>query len=162
MKQHPIKISAGLFSVILFILSMSCSNSKKDLSQKDDGVVQKYLDEKVMQPSFGGKVFSAFNVLKRESGKLYIWAYMQEYYKKENKIELGTGWSVPMEIDIEETTWGISIKDHFTPGDGEIYSKDILVHFPDDIQKQIFDFSGTPELQKLENACKQRAREYYQ
>jgi hypothetical protein len=161
MKKRTAFRSGFLLPLFFLIFLSACSTKSITLTQKDSDCVLKYLDENVMLVSTGGKVFSAFKLLKRESGKLYIWAYMQEYYSKDGKMVLGAGWSVPMELDIEETSAGIRIKDHFTPRDGDRFSEDIRVHFPGDIQKQIFGFPGTPDLKSLENACKLRTEGFF-
>jgi hypothetical protein len=161
MKRYHTLRSGILLTLFFLVFAIACNTKIKSLSQNDSDAIQKYLDEKVMQPSFGGRVFSAFKLLKQESGKLNIWAYMQEYYRKDGKMEIGSGWSVPMVINIEETSSGIKIKDHFTPGDGDRFSEDIRAHFPGDIQKQIFDFPGTPDMRNLENTSKQRAEKFF-
>ena len=150
----------GLAFFCLFTI-IACNNKSQGLSKRDSGIMQKYLDEKVLQPSFGGKVFSSYKLFKQEDNFIYIWAYMQEYYKKEGKIEPGSGWSVPMVIYFEETPAEVRMKKLFTPSDGDKYTKGILANFPDDIQKQILDFPESQELKDLQDACKEKAEKFF-
>jgi len=161
MKIYYLKRTLGLLSFFLIFTIIACSHKNKELSQRDSDILQKYLDEKVIQPINDGKVFSAHKLFKKEDDTLYIWAYMQEYYKKDGKIELGIGWSVPMEISIRDTLSEVTIKKIFIPGDGDRYAKDIKKSFPDDIQQQVLDFPGTPEVKDLGNSCKERAEKFY-
>jgi hypothetical protein len=148
--------------ISLFILTIiACNNKSQGLSKRDSEIIQKYLEEQVLQPSFDGKVFSSFKLFKKEDNYIYIWAYMQEYYKKDNKIESGSGWSVPMVIYFFETPSEVRIKNLFTPKDGDMYTKGIHTHFPEEIQKQILGFQGTQEILDLENSCKEEAEKFY-
>ena len=110
-----------------------------------------------MQPSFGGKIFSAHYVFKSEDGKIYIWAFLQEYYKKSGKTELGSGWSVPMVLSTETHAGVMSIAGHETPHDGSQYGDDIRRLFPKELHQKIFDFSGTDEMRSLEKHSVERA-----
>lgn len=148
-------------SVSTFMLSCGNREVKQTPSQSDNDAIEKYLDEKMMNPEFGGKVFSSHEIFQKTDDKIYMWAYLQEYYKKDNVIQQGTGWSVPAVLIIENSVEGLKILSHKVPGDGENYSKDIKSMFPDDIQKKIFDFSGTESIQKLEKSSKERAEKYF-
>lgn len=149
-----------IFSSLAFMLS--CGNKEEQsLSQKDTEEIEKYLDEKMMNPEFGGKVFSASEIFETSKDKIYLWAYIQEYYKKDNTLELGTGWSVPAVLSVEFSADGLKILIHKVPCDGENYSNDIRSMFPEDIQQKIFDFSGTEGIPKLEKNSKERAEKYF-
>lgn len=161
MKTHLLKNTIGLLSIFFILTLIACNNETQGLSQRKSDILQKYLDEKVMQPIWGGKVFSSFKLFKEVGDTLYIWAYIQEYYKEEGKVELGTGWSVPMEISIEDTLSEITIKNIFVPGDGDSYEKDIKKNFPSDIRKEVLNFPKTPEIKDLTNACKKRAEVFF-
>jgi len=154
-----------LLSFCMIFSIISCNNKSQvsgpELSKRSSDILQKYLDEKVIRPLYSGKVFSAFSLFKNEGDTLYIWAYMQEYYKEDNAIKQGSGWSVPMEIIIKETPQEVIIKRLFTPSDGDMYTKGIRNHFPADIQKQILDFPGTPEVKELEKYCEERADKFF-
>jgi len=160
MKSYLLK-AIGFLSILFLLTLASCSSGTHEISQRKSDILQKYLDEKVMQPIWGGKVFSAFKIFEEVGDTLYIWAYIQEYYKEENNIELGTGWSVPMVISIEDTLSEITIKKLFIPGDGDMYEKDIKKNFPGNIQKEVLDFQKTPDIKELTEACKKRAEAFY-
>ena len=154
------------FQLIIVLTSLaymlSCGGEQgQSLTQKDNDAIEKYLDEKMMNPEFGGKVFSSYEVFKTTDDKIYLWAYLQEYYKKDNAVVTGSGWSVPSALSIEFSTEGLKILNHKVPCDGENYSNDIKSMFPDDIQQEIFDFSGTESIPKLEKNSKERAGKYF-
>lgn len=150
-----------ILSVFTFMLSCGNSKVKQTPSQSDNDAIEKYLDEKMMNPEFWGKVFSSYKIFKKTEDKIYLWAYLQEYYKKDNILQKGTGWSVPAVLIIENSDEGLMIISHNVPVDGENYSKDIKSMFPDDIQKKIFDFSGTESIPKLEKTSRERAEKYF-
>lgn len=153
-----------LFLILaVFAMIVSCGNTKtqQSPSQSDNDAIQKYLDEKMMQPGFGGTVFSAYEILKKTDDKIFLWAYLQEYYKKDNKLQQGSGWSVPVALSVENTTDGLKINNHEVPHDGESYANDIKRIFPDDIQQKIFNYSGSSAIQKLEKDSKDRAEKYF-
>jgi hypothetical protein len=148
-----------MIPAILFCLIIlnACNNAKTSAPIANTDVIQKYLDEKVMQPSFGGKVFSAHKIFKTENDKIYLWAYLMEYYKKDGKTEQGSGWSVPLVLNTTGSGANLIITSHQAPGDGDMYGEDIKKLFPKDIQQQVFDFSGSPEMPSLEKKSKDRS-----
>jgi len=156
MKQFK---SSVLFFVILLTLAIvSCSQKKNQLTVKDVKQIEKYLDTKVMDRAYNGVVFSAHKVLMQKDNTLYIWAYMQEYYKRDGKTMLGSGWSVPLILTIEPGAFGIVVKSHKYPSDGELYSKEVKELFPVEIQQQIFDFPATQDLRKLQEISLKRSK----
>ena len=161
MKMQYLKKSVLLPALISLLAIAACNNKNQGLSERDSEIMQKYLDEQVMQPFFGGKIFSSYKVFKKEDNYIYIWAYMQEYYKKDDKIEPGSGWSVPMVIYFEEKPTEVNIKNLFTPKDGDKYTKGIQTHFPEEIQKQILDFPETQEVIDMQDACKEKAVKFF-
>ena len=120
--------------------------------------IEKYLDTQVMQPGFGGRIFSAFKIFSEEDNKVFLWAFLQEYYENDSKIMMGSGWSVPMVLEIERNTGWITIKGHKTPRDGEQYAQDIKKVFPKNIRTQIFTFPGSDEMQELQRYSAARAK----
>ena len=158
MKTKIISLAVVLMAIVLLAAVASCSSrNSAPVPQKEQDAIQKYLDTKVMEPAFGGKIFSAYKVFKKENNKIYIWAYLQEYYKKDGKTEPGSGWSVPLVLNVEENESGLKVISHLAPGDGELYAADIKKLFPKEIQQQIFDFTGTEEMRELENTSKERS-----
>lgn len=151
--------SAPIYFAALFtLLTVSCSQKKQHLTLNDVKNIEKYLDTKVMAPAQNGVVLSAHKVLMQKDNTLYVWAYMQEYYKSDGKLMRGSGWSVPMILTIEQSADGIMVKNHKYPGDGELYSKEVRELFPTEIQQQIFDFPASQDLRKLEEILSKRSK----
>jgi hypothetical protein len=146
---------------ILFI-NLSCNHSKTSQLPFNNDDIQKYLDGNVLSPEFGGKVFSAFKIFSSEEDNIYVWAFMQEFYKKDGKIEPGTAWSVPLVINIERINGNVTIKNFTAPRDGELYSEDIKKLFPKELQNNIFDFTSSLEMRELEKTSHDRAEKYYE
>lgn len=160
--RRLLRSAAALLVTMSILFPMSCCsrNSSQPVSNKDEAAIEAYLDQKVLVPVFGGKVFSAFKVLGTAEGKVYVWAFMQEYYKKDNLLEEGTGWSVPLVLEIEKSSNGIVVKGHKSPGDGTLYEKDVKTLFPKELQQVIFDFPASQSTQELENISKNRAEQW--
>jgi hypothetical protein len=154
------------FFILLSVLSimLSCGGKQErtqSLTTYDNDAIEKYLDDKMMNPEFGGKVFSSYEIFKSTDDKIYLWAYLQEYYKKDNVLTTGTGWSVPTVLSVDNSGDRLKILSHKVPVDGMDYSNDIKSMFPEDIQQKIFDFSGTESIPKMEKNSKERAGKYY-
>lgn len=152
------KSSKVLFVLLLTLIAVSCSQKKKQLTVTNVKQIEKYLDTKVMVPAYDGVVLSAHKVLMQDNNTLYVWAYLQEYYKKDGKTMLGSGWSVPLILTLEENADGIMVKNHKYPRDGELYSKDIRELFPSEIQQQILDFPASQDLRKLQEISLKRSK----
>ena len=150
-----------LFPIVLFciLLLVSCGNKKiESIPVADADVIRDYLDVKVMKPEFGGKVFSAHKIFHTDKRNIYLWAYMQEYYKKDEKLESGAGWSVPLVLFVDMSSGKLRIIGHIAPGDGDLYAKDVKQLFPDAVQKQILTFPTSDNARKLEGEALERAQ----
>ncbi len=144
--------------IILFVIfNQSCTQKNVSESRNESISIEKYLDNHLMQPAFGGRVLSAHKILLQQDNNIFIWAFLQEYYKKDGKTNIGSAWSVPLVLNIENTSTEMIIKSHTSPGDGELYAKDIKRLFPSNIQQEIFDFPGTQEMRELEEYSKKRS-----
>lgn len=157
--MKTIIIKNHLMVLVLFFsfVFVSCNQKTSTPSKKEYEAIEKYLDNNVMETSYNGKIFSSHLIFMKQSDKIYLWAYMQEYYKREGKTHLGSGWSVPLILNIENSAKGIIIIGHKAPCDGELYSKEIKELFPEKIQQQIFEFPGTQEMKKLEEISRKRS-----
>lgn len=157
--MKTIIIKNHLMVLVLFFsfVFVSCNQKTSTPSKKENEAIEKYLDNKVMETSYKGKIFSSHLIFMKQSDKIYLWAYMQEYYKREGKILMGSGWSVPLILNIENRSNGIIIISHIAPRDGELYSKDIKELFPEEIRQKIFYFPGTQEMKKLEEMSRKRS-----
>lgn len=141
---------------ISFVIG-SCQQKTSVPDKKNTDNIEKYLDTKVMETAYNGKVFSAHKVFMEQDNKIYLWAYMQEYYKRDGKTLLGSGWSVPLILTIENSPEGITVKGHTAPRDGELYSLDVKDLFPEKIRQEIFDFPGTQEMRQLQEISLKRS-----
>jgi hypothetical protein len=94
-------------------------------------VIQEYLTGKVGATAYGGKVFSAYQVMGTEQAgpviKLYLWALVQEYYVDQNTLKDGTGSSLPVVLFIKMQAGKYHIFDFKDAGEGYQY---LTVNFP--------------------------------
>jgi hypothetical protein len=160
MKNILMLLTACILMPAGLCLCFSCGGSKATAPAVSSDIIEKYLDEKAMTPAYGGKVFSAHKIFKTAGDHIYIWAYLQEYYKKDGQTIEGSGWSVPMVLNTSTLAGVTSIISHEVPGDGEQYNSDIQKLFPQDIRQQINDFSGTAELPQLSAKSAERSRSW--
>ena len=74
------------------------------LTKADQNIIETYLAEEIIKPAYGGKIFSAHRVLlsDRQEGKIYLWAFIQEYYREIGELQKGTGVSVPVVLNVAE------------------------------------------------------------
>lgn len=154
-------ISAIMLIAFLAIGGCSNSNLSSTVTDTENSMILGYLDFKVMTANFGGKVFSAYKLLGRDSDKLYIWANILEYYKKNGLVEQGSGWSVPLVLNLTKSDDVVSIAGHKSPGDGSLYSKDIKIIFPKELQKTILFFpSNSTQVKEVGERLKKRVDEW--
>ena len=87
--------------------------------------IKDYLNQKVAGRGFGGRAYCAYEVLDAErsdaSQKLYLWAVCQEYYRKDQKLEAGTGGSFPVALTIRKENEKAEVLSHQIPGNGSHY-----------------------------------------
>lgn len=95
------------------------------------GIIKDYLTSKVGATAYGGKVFSAYQVMGTEQAgpviKLYLWALVQEYYLDQNMLKDGTGSSLPVVLFIKLQAGKYQIFDYKDAGEGYQY---LTVNFP--------------------------------
>jgi hypothetical protein len=152
-------VSSLLVLISLFILTSGCSKDiPQTVSPTDEVVIQTYLDQRVITPVFGGKVFSAFKIIGTDPGKIYVIALLEEYYKKDGQVERGTGMYCPIVLNVQNGSNEIVIVRHRLPRDGADYSKDVKSMFPKELQQQIMDYSSGSK--ELGNVPKQRAQQW--
>lgn len=143
-------------SVVVVILIVGFVNlgirSSFSLCHMDEQVISIYLNKEVMDPSFGGEVFNAYEVLKNDKNQseVYIWALIQEYYESDSGFEPGTGMSVPMVLHVDWEEDSLEIKSHTIPRDGSYYPEDIKALFPKRIQEKILNYPSR-HIEKLLN-----------
>lgn len=140
------KLGFVIGAVIVLMLVLGYQNllvrNSFSLSNGDQQVINLYLSEEVMDPNFGGEVFSVYEVLQsnKDAGEIYIWALIEEYYETDTGLEPGTGMSVPMVLHVEQNGDLLEISNHTLPRDGSYYPEDIKTLFPRRIQSKINDY----------------------
>lgn len=160
-----------MLSLILlqsFIL-YGCSNftNVNNINQGSTGKVNNntilsYLDKNLISPSFGGKVFSSYKILGSSSEEIYVWVLVQEFYKANDSVKLGTAISAPVVLVINQNKDSVTIVSHKIPGDGAQYSEDVKKLFPKEIQEEIFNIQQGQTIEELSNQIKERARKRFQ
>lgn len=142
----------------VILLLVSCSGRKSNqLTDNDKDIVEVYLAENILQPSFGGTVYCAIHIFDSDFEKIYLWANAQEYYKEKGVLSTGSGWSVPLVVHYQRENNILKVNSFQAPRDGELYNKDIISMFPAALQKLIFDFPSTKENIALGEKLKKRA-----
>ena len=94
-------------------------------------VIKDYLTRKIGATAFGGKVFSAYQIMGTgQAGqviKLYVWALVEEYYVAQNALVEGTASSEPVVLFIKMQAGKYQIFDFKDAGEGYQY---LTVNFP--------------------------------
>jgi len=139
---------------------VSCKQKTAPIGTTDRDFIETYLDTKVMEPSYGGRIFSSYKVFLEEGDKIYVWAFMQEKYKKDGSMLPGSGWSVPLVLNIGNVSGNKTVISHTAPRDGELFSKDIETLFPEKIRNEVLNFTGSEEMQKLEEKSRLRSKNF--
>lgn len=115
----------------------------KSINDKD---VQKYvfnsLPEKVLKPEFGGKVFCSSKMFGYETDvktnivSVYVYAYCEEYYIKNDKPVLGSGISSPVKLTFKAQKKELVFDSLTVPKDGEEYISSIRSMYPQKYQDE--------------------------
>ncbi|MDF2946419.1 MAG: hypothetical protein K0S51_1098 [Bacillales bacterium] len=133
-----------LFISAFLVLSLYYKNKSINVSNSDKLVIEDYLNNNILKPQFGGKVISAFEILgsNKDNGEIFLWALLTEYYMDGNNLEMGTGRSGPIVLNVELIDDHIKIKGYVQPRDGSYYSKDIEKMFPLLTHNKIYNYSS--------------------
>jgi hypothetical protein len=123
-----------------------------------------FLENRFLQPNFGGKVFSAYEILGKKNYDarivLYIWAYCQEYVKESGKLQEKTGVSLPLALTLYAQDENHNqVIDYRQPEDGKGYTPSIKRIFPSDIQDKITARQG--KVSELEQKARLKAENYF-
>lgn len=90
-----------------------------------------------------------------------MWALVEEYYKKGESIDIGSGMSVPVVLSVSvHNDDSMEIITHSIPSDGSYYLNDIKEMFPKKIQKKILGFSSY-QIGELMKKMENKVEEYY-
>jgi hypothetical protein len=165
------QLKSKIVLLLSAIVCMSCQQqeiglNKTEVSLKKFSALQSikdYLQQKVASKGFNGNVYCEYDVLDAEiagvDGKLYLWAFCQEYYRKGQNLESGTGGSFPVVLKIREENNQIKVISHQKPRDGSLYATDMPVMFS---KKALTIIAADPKEQnkrvtRMQNQIKQLA-----
>jgi len=127
--------------------------------------IEKYLEEELVSPSFGGKVFCAHHLYGWEYNKTtatyyaFVWAYCQEFYPKDGTLAQGTGVSEPVRMAVEKANGEFLIVSRDEPADGSNYSASIKQMFPP--QYADLAIKGEPKPDPLIDQAEAKAKKYF-
>ena len=160
MKNKIILLLIPLLLAIGFAVYKNNNQDNNNISPQEnlsseEAVIENYINENVLKPEFGGKVFCVFNKYGSEENNdkiyYYLWAYCEEYYKKDDVILMGSGVSMPVKLIASKNKNGIQIESFIQPLDGEDYSKSIRNMFPENYALEAikgFDINKFPQSPK--------------
>lgn len=121
-----------------------------------------YLEENLLLPAFGGRVFAACEILGAGPREIYVWVYAQEFYKQQDVLEKGTGLSCPVVLTVDSQDdrepWVIG---HRLPRDGSLYSQDIKAMFPGSVQHLVNGIQQGQTIPELSNLVEEKARQWF-
>ncbi|WP_236636033.1 MULTISPECIES: hypothetical protein [unclassified Exiguobacterium] len=105
----------------------------------DQNEIERYLTTEVMEPNFGGDVWTTYKILDTNTTKneVYVWALIQEYIQEGDRFEQGTGMSVPLVLYLDDKDESFTIQGHRVPRDGSYYPTDLWTMFPVHVQVSI-------------------------
>ncbi|MDP3740709.1 MAG: hypothetical protein Q8R08_00055 [bacterium] len=107
--------------------------------------IKYYLEQNLVKPSFGGKVFCSFREIGTDTRalemRLALWALCQEYYLENGALQSGTGSFVPVSLVAITEKDQHKIVRHLVPRDAPMYFEDVKEFFPEPLHKQILNFS---------------------
>lgn len=105
----------------------------------DHHEIERYLTTEVMNPNFGGEVWTTYQILDTNSTKneVYVWALIQEYVQEGDRLEQGSGMSAPLVLYLDNDDESFTIQGHRLPRDGSYYPTDLWTMFPVHVQLAI-------------------------
>ncbi|MDE5416124.1 hypothetical protein [Alkalihalobacterium chitinilyticum] len=140
------KLIVWISLIFVILIAVGCQHSEATgqwkLSENEEMVIEQYLTKEVLQPNFGGEMFTTYEILGTDlnASEVYLWALIEEYYQEGGNLEQGTGMSVPMVLHAEKNTQSFKILKHTLPGDGSNYIDDIKTMFPSKLHNKIVDY----------------------
>lgn len=156
-----------LAGIIFVVLSPERAEESRNGPQKEGGDKQTpwksmrieiidHLEENILDPGFGGKVFADYHKWGRKEGELFLWVYTVEYYLEGEELKQGSGYSGPVAITLTEDE---DIEGHWMPRDGKEYSSSIKERFPRQYWDKVLNFQSENKsvLNDLEESVEDRA-----
>lgn len=123
--------------------------------------ISAYLDENLLSPAFGGRVFTAHEILGADAEGIYIWVYAQEFYKTQGTLTKGTGLSCPAVLIIDSQGGQPKVIGHRLPRDGSLYTQDVSALFPSKIQRLIKGVEQGQTIPEMSNLVEEKAKEWF-
>ncbi len=125
--------------------------------------ISAYLEENVAYKSIGGKVFEAHELygISSKGGKItiYMWSRAQEYAVENGKLFEGSGFSMPLVIELKKNEdGGFEVLGYEAPRDGEGYIPSIKNMFPAEYQDKVLTRANVKELERI---VRQKALNYF-
>ncbi len=97
--------------------------------------IENYLNNNIISPNFDGQIFSHHHIFSQTEDKIYLWAYISEYYLDGIDLKQGTAISWPIVLYFSDQ----EIINYQMPGDGK-YSEKVIQLFPSQIHDDILNF----------------------
>ena len=167
--RHYMYTAFILFSFLLGGLFLfPCSAESTDTPDQDalgrisapkdsKGRVVDYLESATLDPNYGGEVFADYYEFGMDENKLYIWAYICEYYPKNGQLMKGSAKSSPMIIHLSPDG---AITGHWEPKPGSKYTKSIRDKFQKEYEDDVLNFQNQhkEKLVEIRKSTRQRAQ----
>lgn len=148
--------------------SILVSEDQKYVESLTDKEIQKTvfftLPERALIPEFGGKVFCSDKVfgfdsnVKEKIVYIYVYAYCEEYYIKNDKPVLGSGVSYPIKLIFKISKQILVYNSLVSPKNGSEYASSIKEMFP---EKYATEAINGVDVLKLIPLPKTQAENYY-
>ena len=152
------RIVITLLTILALMLS-GCSGSLTLEETEEVAVITEYLDNEIISPNFGGKIFSSHHLLGTGTDEIYLWAIIQEYYLDGQNLVLGTGLSAPHVLQIKSDEFKIT--GHLVARDGSYYGEDIRGIFPQSLHNIIFSFPSSGQTQIMSDTIEEKAKQWF-
>lgn len=129
-------------TIVASLYAVTTGESFVSMSQSvsvDHQEMERYLTTEVMNPNFGGDVWTSYKILDTNTTKheVYVWALIQEYVQEGDRFEQGSGMSVPLVLYLDDDDESFTIQGHRLPRDGSSYPTDLWTMFPVHVQLAI-------------------------
>lgn len=127
-----------------------------------------YLQNKILQPGFGGTMFCAYSFfgseIKGNKMYIYLWTLLQEYRSENRQLVAGVGMSCPIALVAVRSQQGYTITGYWIPENGTAYAPSIRKMFPRAYYNEIFSrtqlFDTVIGRKQLDNV-KRQAGKYF-
>ncbi len=117
----------------------------------------KYLEEFIIPPKFGGEIFASYHQIGTEGDRVFVWAYVSEYYREDGEIKQGFAKSFPAALTIR----GKEVIEHQRPRTG-YYKEDIVAIFPERFKDHILQFqvNNKEVIERMKESTRSRASNF--